>query len=173
MNKLKNFWNRSWPMIVYVSILILLLFPYNTCNAQDSLVIIDVPLANKLNYMANKARELDTTVYNLEETIEWYQRIIIVGDSIMDNQEDEIATYKAEIDNHKESKTIMIQENEDLRTELDVRNKLLSDCENQHEIKDTKIIKLKASRNESYKANIGMGTILLATLAVVIINATK
>lgn len=148
-------------------LLLLVCLSFGIIQAQDSLTL-DIPLVKKLDYMAQKAEQLDTVTVMLHEQSANLANVVTAAIEAIGVLDSLNAAQKDKIVNLELENSILIKNNTALQSQYSESNRSLEKCEEETKKKDTTITKLKASRNNSVGLNIGFGSLLVILVAAII-----
>ena len=135
-------------------------------NAQDTIpkTTVDNSLLEKVNYMAWKARELDTTNHYQKEMIDGLQQWINLCQETIDTMDRKIQKLDDLNFNLTRENTLLIEDNIKLSSNHSKLSKSNEDCTKKNEKLEKDNARLKIAKNKSRCTNAGLVGLLVVTI---------
>lgn len=152
-----------------ILILLFITFSFSVCS-QDS-ISLDIPLVNKLNYMAYQSRYLDTVSFELYKKNVGLEVLYHACNDRVLELERLNANLTKSIDDIVNQNDLLKQQNTSIIKDY---NKMYMDVEKKDkkiEEKDIEIAKLKGQNQSSKFLNISLGAATLAAVIIAISNS--
>lgn len=138
-------------------------------NAQDTIpkTTVDNSLLEKVNYMAWKARELDTTNYYQKAMIDGLQYWINLCQETIDTMDKKIQKLDDLNFNLNRENTLLIEDNTKLASNHSKLSKSNLDCTKKNEKLEKDNARLKIAKNRSLFTNVGLAGLLVVTIVAI------
>jgi len=153
---MRNEKNKTSIFIYFYIIATIFIFPKESYSQDNT--VVDIPLLRQLEFMANKATQLDTIAATLHAENLALKNVVMTADSTILLQDSTIANQSYVITNLEFQNSILTENNSYLLKRSDK-------CASEAEKKDKTITRLKSSKRNSIGLNIGLG--ILLTVAIV------
>lgn len=148
-------------MIKYIMILTVILPQFLL-----SQISLDRTTALNLDYSFEKVKKLDTAALNLYNQNINYIQMLNLNYAEIQQQESLISILKESVEKLERDNATLFNQNRILSNENYKLSIDLSYLEKINKENSEKILKLKASKNSSIAANIGLGGLILAVIAI-------